>query len=279
MEAPESEDLQQPMSVRERLAAIKDHSNKDKPLYGCAVAAVGKLCMTQKAMKELVERLGGRFCSTVTEKVTHCISTHAILSKQNATNQKLQRALDLSIPIYGEGLLTHIEETEELPDDANAFLLDGNPSKSDREHEQQEKKKKRQEDEQAEASTTATFTVKGKGAVDPKSGLEDKGHVYVSEEGVVFSATLSAADITTGQNSFYMLQVIQSDRSSSRFWLWRRWGRTGTYIGNSTVSEYHKASNALEKFEALFQEKVSFLISVLHPSTANGKCTRQGTTG
>ena len=31
-EAPESDDLQQPMSVRERLAAIKDHSNKDKPV-------------------------------------------------------------------------------------------------------------------------------------------------------------------------------------------------------------------------------------------------------
>lgn len=250
----ESEELQSPMSVRERLAMVKDHANKGKPLYGCVVSAIGKLQLTQKAIKELIERLGGRFNSAITETVTHCISTHEILSKQNATNQKLQKALDLSLPIYGDGLLKYIEDSESLPDDVNSFLLDGNPSTSDRKQEQQVKKQQRLE-ESEEAAATATFTVKGKGAVDPKSGLAGKGHVFVSEEGDVYSATLSATDITTGRNSFYLLQVIQSDRSSTRFWLWRRWGRTGTYIGNSSVSEYHSLSNALEKFESLFEEK------------------------
>mmetsp|Transcript_11899 Transcript_11899/g.47956 ORF Transcript_11899/g.47956 Transcript_11899/m.47956 type:complete len:571 (-) Transcript_11899:1183-2895(-) len=204
----EAEAIPPPMSVRERLAVIKDHANKGKPLYGCVLACVGKLFMTQKATKELVERLGGRVSSTITDKLTHCVSTHEILSKQNSTNQKLQKALDLSLPIYSEKLLEHIAEEEALPTDRNSYLLDGNTSPEERQKKKEKVAAQRAADDDA-STATATFTVKGKGAVDPQSGLQDKGHVFVSKSDNVYAATLAATDITRGTNSYYVMQVVQ----------------------------------------------------------------------
>ncbi len=48
--------------------------------------------------------------------------------------------------------------------------------------------------------------VKGKGAVDVDSGLADDAHV-LQKGSEVFSATLNRIDLSTGINSFYVLQV------------------------------------------------------------------------
>lgn len=48
----------------------------------------------------------------------------------------------------------------------------------------------------------------GKVIVDPKSKIKD---AYVLEEdGITFSITLSAANITMNTNSYYLIQVIHS---------------------------------------------------------------------
>jgi len=72
--------------------------------------------------------------------------------------------------------------------------------------------------------------VKGKGAVDPVSGIADDSHIL--EVGpVVYSATLNRTDVSTGANSFYVLQIIETDTKRSTY-LFRKWGRIGTTIMN-----------------------------------------------
>lgn len=52
--------------------------------------------------------------------------------------------------------------------------------------------------------------VKDGTAVDPDSGLSDVAHVYKDGRDV-YSAALSLTDLQTGKNSFYKLQLLESD--------------------------------------------------------------------
>ena len=52
--------------------------------------------------------------------------------------------------------------------------------------------------------------LKGGAAVDPDSGLEDDAHVY-RQNGDPLNAVLCNVDAASGLNSFYRLQLLQSD--------------------------------------------------------------------
>ena len=51
--------------------------------------------------------------------------------------------------------------------------------------------------------------------VDSESGLQDKGHVF-SEDGTIYSVTLNKSDVTLGTNSFYVIQIIESNDVSTK---------------------------------------------------------------
>lgn len=71
--------------------------------------------------------------------------------------------------------------------------------------------------------------LKGGVAVDPDSGLEAIAHVY-QDKGDKYTTVLGLTDIQSGKNSYYKLQVLESD-NRDRYWLFRSWGRIGTTIG------------------------------------------------
>ena len=52
--------------------------------------------------------------------------------------------------------------------------------------------------------------LKGGAAVDPDSNLGDIAHVYKNEHGI-YNAVLGMTDIQSGKNSYYKLQVLESD--------------------------------------------------------------------
>jgi poly [ADP-ribose] polymerase len=52
--------------------------------------------------------------------------------------------------------------------------------------------------------------VKGGAAVDPDSKLEDVAHVYKRKDDI-YNAVLGMTDIQSGKNSYYKLQVLESD--------------------------------------------------------------------
>ena len=76
--------------------------------------------------------------------------------------------------------------------------------------------------------------MKGAAAVDPESELEDTHHV-LEDEGIIWNAVLGMADITRGTNSYYKLQLLESDGGFKQYCVFRSWGRVGTTIGGNKL--------------------------------------------
>ncbi|KAB2602252.1 poly [ADP-ribose] polymerase 1-like [Pyrus ussuriensis x Pyrus communis] len=104
-----------------------------------------------------------------------------------------------------------------------------------------------------ESSSMVTVKVKGRSAVHESSGLQDTGHIL--EDGKsIYNTTLSMSDLSTGVNSYYILQIIQDDQSSDCY-VFRKWGRVGNdKIGGNKLEDMSK-SDAIREFKRLFLEK------------------------
>ena len=95
--------------------------------------------------------------------------------------------------------------------------------------------------------------VQGGAAVDPDSGLEDKAHVYINNS-VKYSCVLGMTDIQTSKNSFYKIQLIESN-NKCQYWVFRSWGRIGTTVGGHKLDNCSHLNNAKDLFEQLYEEK------------------------
>lgn len=93
-------------------------------------------------------------------------------------------------------------------------------------------------------------------AVDPDSGLDETCHVLKdsSTTNGIFSAVLGLVDITRGTNSYYKMQLLESDNDRQWF-IFRAWGRTGTIYGGQKVDEYARRTDAIDAFHSLFLDK------------------------
>lgn len=98
--------------------------------------------------------------------------------------------------------------------------------------------------------------VQASGAIDPDSGLDGGSATIYSPTGSErdgYNATLSVVNIQTGQNGFYILQLIQHGK---KFTVFRRWGRVGSdRIGGSKATVYHSIHPAKTEFCAVFLDK------------------------
>ena len=65
-------------------------------------------------------------------------------------------------------------------------------------------------------------------------GLEYTHHVLEEPPKTLYNAVLGMVDIVKGTNSYYKLQVLESD-SSDNYQLFRAWGRVGTKIGGKKL--------------------------------------------
>lgn len=90
-------------------------------------------------------------------------------------------------------------------------------------------------------------------AVDPESKMQDVAHIYRKND-VVYNSALTYIDIMENKNSFYKLQVLESDDGYG-YYLFRSWGRIGTKIGNTATDYFKSAAQACAKFEHHFQEQ------------------------
>uniref|UniRef100_A0A2S2P4Z7 NAD(+) ADP-ribosyltransferase n=1 Tax=Schizaphis graminum TaxID=13262 RepID=A0A2S2P4Z7_SCHGA len=61
--------------------------------------------------------------------------------------------------------------------------------------------------------TSVKLTLKGGIAVEPQSALEHKAHVY-KQNNEVWNANLCLSDVLTGKNSYYKLQLLESDNNN-----------------------------------------------------------------
>ena len=93
-------------------------------------------------------------------------------------------------------------------------------------------------------------------AVDPDSGLDESGHILEQSADEVYAVAMSIADVQTGHNSFYILQLIESD-SGGGYHVFRKWGRLGTEQGHSKITEYNTKAQAVKEFSAVYLDKVT----------------------
>jgi len=61
--------------------------------------------------------------------------------------------------------------------------------------------------------TSVKLTLKGGIAVEPQSALEHKAHVF-KQNNEVWNANLCLSDVQTGKNSYYKLQLLESDNKN-----------------------------------------------------------------
>ncbi|KAK9704903.1 hypothetical protein RND81_07G018900 [Saponaria officinalis] len=201
-------------------------SLKEEPLGDLRVSMAGLPKETMEEFTRKIEEAGGQVHAKV-KKDTNCLVVGGGLSAQNAEMKKARR---MKIPIVREDYLVNcFERQKKLPFDMYKVEAVG------------------------ESPGMVTVKVKGRSAVHEASGLQDSGHIL--EEGTsIYNTTLSMSDLSTGINSYYILQIIQEDKSQDCY-VFRKWGRVGSEkIGNNKLEEMSKA-DAVEHFKRLFLEK------------------------
>ncbi|XP_058734986.1 poly [ADP-ribose] polymerase 1-like isoform X1 [Vicia villosa] len=129
----------------------------------------------------------------------------------------MQKARRMKIPIVREDYLVDcMERKKKLPFDRYKVEMIG------------------------ETSSMVTVKVKGQSVVHDASGLQDSGHIL--EDGKsIYNTTLNMSDLSTGINSYYILQIIEEDKGSDCY-VFRKWGRVGSdKIGGSKLEDMSKS--------------------------------------
>mmetsp|Transcript_9337 Transcript_9337/g.22090 ORF Transcript_9337/g.22090 Transcript_9337/m.22090 type:complete len:1025 (-) Transcript_9337:206-3280(-) len=200
------------------------HQNKGNPI-------------DKEQLKDKIEGAGGALAGSVSAKVTHVVTTKgACESGGKPIADAVKKKLPVVLLGFIDACISDGRKVSEQP-----FLLKGEAT--------EEPGAKRKGNEQPK---TMKIMVKGKGAVDVDSGLADDSHV-LQKGSEVFSATLNRTDLASGMNSYYVLQVIESDTGKS-FYVYRKWGRIGTEVKNDKLEGMDKQS-AIREFMKIFEEK------------------------
>ncbi|KAK7396422.1 hypothetical protein VNO78_17421 [Psophocarpus tetragonolobus] len=212
-------------SAESQITASRHQSSNNENLQDLKVAICGLPNDSIEEWKRKIDAMGGVFHAKV-KKDTNCLVVGGSLNDE----AEMRKARRMKIPIVREDyLIDCIERKKRLPFDMYKVEMIG------------------------EASSMVTIKVKGHSAVHEASGLQDSGHIL--EEGKsIYNTTLNMSDLSTGANSYYVLQIIQEDKGSDCY-VFRKWGRVGNdKIGGNKLEEMAK-SDAIREFKRLFYEK------------------------
>lgn len=227
-------------------------SRKREPLYNMHVVAIGNSSMPKEDMKRAIERMGGKLVTKIQEHTAVVISNAEEVEKMNKRMLEVQSC---NIQVVPEDFLTAIKdgnptETIEKIKSMNLCSWGSDPLAR---IPGEEIKGPKESIYSRNVSKTANIKLKNGTAIDPDSGLHDVAHVY-RQDGTLYTSTLSFTDIQKNKNSYYKLQVLESD-AGRKYWLFRAWGRIGTKVGDHKLESYPSAELACSQFETLFEEK------------------------
>uniref|UniRef100_A0A2P2KV49 Poly [ADP-ribose] polymerase n=1 Tax=Rhizophora mucronata TaxID=61149 RepID=A0A2P2KV49_RHIMU len=201
--------------------------------YGLVILAIHKKILAisswrylQEEWKAKIEAAGGQVHAKV-KKDSNCLVISGVLDNENADLRKARR---MKLPVVREEyLVASFKRQKKLPFDLYKVEALG------------------------ETSSMVTVKVKGRSAVHEASGLQDTGHIL--EDGKsIYNTTLNMSDLSTGINSYYVLQIIEEDKGSECY-VFRKWGRVGNEkIGGNKLDRMSKL-NAICEFKRLFLDK------------------------
>lgn len=209
----------------------------------------------KEAIKKEIMRLGGTVSSKIHENLAAVIGTPKDIEKMN---KKMSEAQELDIQVVSEDFVEAAKSYK--GSDAVGLIKEktisewgGDPAgRISKLEETANRKSKAKSVYEKSGSGKMKMHIKGGGAVDADTGLQDRAHVYQRGK-EKFTATLVCTDIQTKRNSYYKLQILKHDKQN-KYWLFRSWGRIGTTIGGTKLEEL-PCESCIEQFENLYEEK------------------------
>lgn len=218
------------------------------------------LATKDKDLAEKIEKLGGVIKSSVTKNCTHLIATETEYTEKAGKHAKMMKAaaaLDTCKVVEAEWV-DRTFEAKARKDEYNYRLDLSAEQKAERDERQSTwGRKKRKHGE------TQKLIIKGRSAVDPDAGEEHQRYMHVLDEGdtetgfpAIWDFMGNVADAHNNSNSFYGIQLLESDDKRRRRWfVFRKWGRVGTDIGNTRDEEFGSVDEAKARFEELYLDK------------------------
>lgn len=225
---------------------------KREPLYNMHVVPFGNFSITRPQMKAKVEAMGGKLVTKLQPMIAVVISTEEDVEKMGARMREIK---SLNIQVVPESFLDSIANGS--PNDTLEAIKSMNMAEWGSDPltriPQEEGPGQKESIYSKGSKKVANVKLKNGAAIDPDSGLSDVAHVY-QREGVVYTSVLGLADIKKNKNSYFKIQVLQSD-DLRRLWLFSSWGRIGTKVGDSEKEEFSAAEIACVEFERLYKSK------------------------
>lgn len=223
---------------------------REKPrLYNMEFLVLGKGSKSRDEIKKIIQKAGGRITTKLHDKVMAIIAPPKMV--QDMTD-KMEMAQTMNIQVVGEEFLDEFTKVDPLHYIQTQSICDWGSDPRLRICAEDPKSKSKSIYEKS-VPKSMTLKLKDGSAVDPDSELQDVAHVY-QEKGAKFNCVLALTDIQTGKNSFYKLQLLQSDKGN-KFWVFRAWGRIGTTIGGKKVEKFSGLYDAKENFEEQYLDK------------------------
>lgn len=237
-------------SVVEKSSDQCDGQTKKKlPLSGMRFV-INKTEKSKADLTKAIGYLGGSVVSKVDEGVMAVISTQADVEKMSS---KIVEAKRLNIHVITEDFVEAAKEDNvlNLIKEKNICSWGGDltPKLKNTVEIKTEKKENRYE----KSGNAVKVTMSGSSPVDSESGLESQAHVLESK-GEAYNAVLGLVDVAQGTNSYYRLQILESN-SKNKYWVFRAWGRIGTTIGGTKLDKMEDKVSAVAEFKRLYEEK------------------------
>ncbi|KAJ8919846.1 hypothetical protein NQ315_006375 [Exocentrus adspersus] len=225
------------------------------PLYNMEFVILGNPSRSKDEIKKQVASMGGKVVTKLKDTTMAVISTAEEVEKMGARMKEAER---FQIHVVPEDFLDEAKDNVgKIPDliikkslcnwgTDPTTRLPPEPSTSSL-------KSKSRSMYTSSMPSTVKLKLKGGGAVDPDSGLEDVAHVYQDGD-EKYTIVLGVTDIQTKKNSYYKLQLLAADRAN-KYWVFRSWGRIGTTIGGNKTEPMGTLNEAKAHFKALYEEK------------------------
>nr|UYS55296.1 poly-ADP-ribose polymerase I [Physella acuta] len=241
--------------VSSSMDAVDGHAGK--PLRDLKFVIGGKLNKSKAQITADIKELGGLVVTKMDKKVAAVISTKGEVEKKS---KLIKEAEENEVHVVSEDFLANCKSGN-IPQLIAKHSIASWGSDVEKRIGQRPVKSAPKSGMSAREEakftksvpTKVKMTVKGGAAVDPDSGLAENAHV-VQDLGDPMSVVLGLVDITRGTNSFYKLQVLESDTKLS-WWIFRSWGRVGTTIGGHKVEKFGSKNSAIIGFKDLYLDK------------------------
>lgn len=222
------------------------------PLYNFVFAHIG-LKDSEKDLKKRLSVLGANLDTRISEKTIAVFSTAKEVKRMGSRMEKSKELGLHVIPVEyvdavesnGAGAISYI---------SSMTLCNWGTDPAARVPQEEPKSSKSKSIYTKSVPKSMTLKIKDGLAVDPGSGLEDVAHVYVSRNNDKYNIILGKTDIQRNKNSFYKLQLLESDKKD-KFWVFRAWGRIGTTIGGNKLERFSNLIEAQESFKYYYLEK------------------------